>query len=366
MPIMSDFDKNPLSVLDRAVAEGALLFWISRTKLCVAHEGAARGIMRNHDAAFAEHSDFFDTVGGTFGPRAAQIALAERVKALVLARTDAWRALDWFAFAPSHAEWPRAGNEWMWRLYEPILAGAHRSRAFRAALMSTLDARIFGREGAAMNLGRRLRRFRYAWAFAVERERFKKASRAEGAEDILDIVFAAAPHADDAQLLEIYNSFVFAIVSSVALALGWAVHLAIVNDRREAPAHAIVLESLRLYPIAWYFERRTTRALEIEDVAVGAADVVAISPYAMHRSPVYWTAPTQFVPERWRSDTDRRAWMPFGAGPHMCVAGGFVIETVAAMAEAILQRSLVHRTIGSGPQVAAALAPPRFQLSFDA
>ena len=66
-----------------------------------------------------------------------------------------------------------------------------------------------------------------------------------------------------------------------------------------------------------------------------------IAPWVLHRHHAYWTDPAAFNPARFMPDAPpppRFAFMPFGAGPRICVGAQF------AMAEAVLVlASLIQR-----------------------
>ena len=66
-----------------------------------------------------------------------------------------------------------------------------------------------------------------------------------------------------------------------------------------------------------------------------------IAPWVLHRHQAFWTDPGAFNPARFMPEAPpppRFAFMPFGAGPRICVGAQF------AMAEAILVlASLVQR-----------------------
>lgn len=86
---------------------------------------------------------------------------------------------------------------------------------------------------------------------------------------------------------------------------------------------AIVLETLRLYPSIWSIPRNCLEDDKFSgfDIPKGAALVLHI--YALHRNPRYWDRPDSFYPERFlQPDPDRHpfAFLPFGSGPHQCVA----------------------------------------------
>lgn len=102
-----------------------------------------------------------------------------------------------------------------------------------------------------------------------------------------------------------------------------------------------VSEALRLYPPAHSVARTAARDEVLAGYAIPAGTTVLAAVWAMHRSPLHWSAPDEFDPRRFDLPSDqppgghRYAWMPFGAGPHTCVG----------MQLAMLEAPLVLATI---------------------
>ena len=96
---------------------------------------------------------------------------------------------------------------------------------------------------------------------------------------------------------------------------------------------AVVNETLRLFPAAFTVVRETINADRAGDIDLPPRSVVMIAPWVLHRHHKLWDEPEVFRPERFMPDQpapSRFAFMPFGAGPRICVGAQF------AMAEAIL------------------------------
>jgi cytochrome P450 len=57
---------------------------------------------------------------------------------------------------------------------------------------------------------------------------------------------------------------------------------------------------------------------------------VAIVPYILHRHRTLWEEPDAFIPERFlperRAAVDRFAYLPFGAGPRVCIGASFALQ----------------------------------------
>ena len=119
---------------------------------------------------------------------------------------------------------------------------------------------------------------------------------------------------------------------------------------------AVVDEAMRLHPPAWLITRRTTADMEFQGAHVPAGSLVIISPWIVHRHPTVWTDPEEFRPERFLTGEGvagagvRTAYIPFGAGPRMCIGRDF------AYAEAVLALASLCRAVRlspSGPPVRA-------------
>jgi cytochrome P450 len=62
---------------------------------------------------------------------------------------------------------------------------------------------------------------------------------------------------------------------------------------------------------------------------IPAGTVVTISPFLLHRHRLLWRDPDAFDPDRFlganRDAIDRFAYIPFGAGPRVCIGMGFAM-----------------------------------------
>lgn len=91
----------------------------------------------------------------------------------------------------------------------------------------------------------------------------------------------------------------------------------------------IIHESLRLYPPAWIIGRTALADDEILGHKINKGDNIMVSPYQMHRSPLYWENPNEFIPERFSADKMKEmhkfVYFPFGGGPRFCIGNNFAI-----------------------------------------
>ncbi|PDT06479.1 cytochrome P450 [Rhizobium chutanense] len=101
-------------------------------------------------------------------------------------------------------------------------------------------------------------------------------------------------------------------------------------------------EALRLYPPAPSINRAAitddvwTNA-KGEKVEIPADITVLIMPWTLHRHELYWEKPRAYMPERFlpenRGSIGRFQFLPFGAGPRVCIGATFALqEAVIALA----------------------------------
>jgi cytochrome P450 len=91
----------------------------------------------------------------------------------------------------------------------------------------------------------------------------------------------------------------------------------------------VLKETLRLYPPAYTFTRVALHDIEIGGYPVHKGETVMVAPYVLHRRPDYFANPEQFEPERFTPEHEkllpRYAYMPFGAGPRICIGNHFAM-----------------------------------------
>jgi cytochrome P450 len=108
----------------------------------------------------------------------------------------------------------------------------------------------------------------------------------------------------------------------------------------------VVKESMRLYPPTWALIPRVAA----QSVTIGGYELpkgawVYIYPWVLHRDGRFFADPERFEPERFKPDRaaliPQHAYIPFGAGPHVCIGNTFAtMEMVLALATIVTQRRL--------------------------
>jgi len=92
---------------------------------------------------------------------------------------------------------------------------------------------------------------------------------------------------------------------------------------------AVIEETLRLYPPAAMLSREAIGPDILAGRRIRASTVVTVSPFLLHRHRTLWKDPDAFDPNRFlganREAIDRYAYLPFGAGPRVCIGMGFAM-----------------------------------------
>ena len=109
---------------------------------------------------------------------------------------------------------------------------------------------------------------------------------------------------------------------------------------------AVVEEVLRLYPPAYsLFLRQATEDVDVAGAAIRAGDLVQVAPYSVHRDPRWFNDPQKFDPSRFLSKPTwpRYAYLPFGAGPRVCIGQNFALMEACLVIVTLLQRVVPER-----------------------
>ncbi len=183
--------------------------------------------------------------------------------------------------------------------------------------------------------------------------------------DLLSMLLLAededGKHMTDRQLRDEVVTIVLAGHETTANALTWAWYLLSQHPEIEAKMHAeidrvlagraptladlrqleytgmVFKETLRLYPPIPTYARQSLVPVELGGYALPAESIITISPHVFHRDPRWWDEPDAFRPERFAKENEkgiqRYAYLPFGAGPRVCIGNSFAdMEAVLLLA----------------------------------
>ncbi len=225
-------------------------------------------------------------------------------------------------------------------------------------------------------------RFRTEWTAMMDRVidmRSALGPPPEEARDLFDMLAAARdPETgrgfDRAELRDEVSTMIIAGHETTSTALFWACYIAAKLPELQAKiaeevrgvdlspgvaaealkrlvfTRAFVDEVLRLYPPAFLMVRVAREADSILGHSIAPGTVVSIAPWVIHRHHAYWTDPETFNPGRFLPGAKppaRFSYLPFGAGPRICVGAQFAL-TEAVLVLARLMQTFEFQLAGGG------------------
>ncbi len=105
----------------------------------------------------------------------------------------------------------------------------------------------------------------------------------------------------------------------------------------------VIKESMRLLPPVWMMERQNVEDDVLGGYTAKAGTVIGISPWVLHRDARVWPNPEGFDPDRWLPEIEktrpRYAYLPFGAGPRVCIGAGFAMTEAKVLLALIVRRA---------------------------
>ena len=127
---------------------------------------------------------------------------------------------------------------------------------------------------------------------------------------------------------------------------------------------AFVREVLRVHPPAWLLGRDTTVPVTLDErFTVPPRTAVLFSPYLLHHDPRWWDRPDHFDPQRWlgtRPPHAPYAYLPFGAGPRVCLGlhlGQLLLVRTAAHIATAFHLRLIRQPAAVPPKLGTLLLP---------
>lgn len=113
-------------------------------------------------------------------------------------------------------------------------------------------------------------------------------------------------------------------------------------------------EVLRLYPPAHSIGREVIGDVQLYGEKLPGHSIVLLSIYALHRNADLWPDPHRFDPLRFEkgqvANRDKYAWLPFGAGPRLCIGARFAAMEIPLVLAALLKRFSLHALPDSTPR----------------
>ncbi|MEU8076435.1 cytochrome P450 [Catellatospora citrea] len=133
-------------------------------------------------------------------------------------------------------------------------------------------------------------------------------------------------------------------------------------------AEAVVKEVLRLYPPVWLMTRTAYHSTTLANWSLNPGDEVLLNPYLIHRDPRWWQRPDEFDPSRWLTGrpAPRAAYLPFGAGPRVCVGSALAMRQLTLTTSRLAQAYTVasSNAVTAAPRFLGRLAPAGLRARF--
>ena len=111
---------------------------------------------------------------------------------------------------------------------------------------------------------------------------------------------------------------------------------------RLALVQQVIKESMRIYPPVPLMSRQVVAETKLDGHTVKVGTSLVMPIYAIHRHRKRWEDPDAFDPGRFAPGREakipRYQYMPFGAGPRICIGNAFAMIEATAMLATLLQR----------------------------
>jgi cytochrome P450 len=115
----------------------------------------------------------------------------------------------------------------------------------------------------------------------------------------------------------------------------------------------VLKESMRVYPPVPMLSRQAIADITIGGHAIKAGTSIVMPIYAIHRHHKRWRDPDVFDPTRFAPENEagisRYQYLPFGAGPRICIGMAFAMIEATAMLATLLQSVAFEPVAGHEP-----------------
>jgi cytochrome P450 len=235
---------------------------------------------------------------------------------------------------------------------------------------NVLDAYARTTESFAFALGSR-RRFQKAWSATIDAIVAARRNSQGAGSDLLGLLLSArdaetGEGLSEAEVRDQCSTMIVAGYETTARLLFWATYLLTLDVHEQSRLRAelaafppervgnlddllnwprlrqVLLESLRLYPPAAYMSRVAIADDVVAGEPVAPGTQIWISPWVLHRHRRFWDNPTAFMPDRFAGKlspwTSIGAFLPFGAGPRICIGATFAMAEAQIVLATLLSR----------------------------
>lgn len=113
-------------------------------------------------------------------------------------------------------------------------------------------------------------------------------------------------------------------------------------------------ETLRLFPPVGFMVRESAQTCPMRDKTVPQGASILISPWLIQRHRQWWQEPDAFNPDRYDDEATRaslrQAYLPFGAGPRVCIGAAFALQEAVLILSSLVGRYRLAAVPGHVPQ----------------
>ncbi len=111
---------------------------------------------------------------------------------------------------------------------------------------------------------------------------------------------------------------------------------------RLVETRAVIEEAMRLYPPVASLSREAIGPDDLCGRRIRKGALIIVSPWVLHRHTLLWRDPNRFDPSRFlpgaREAIDRFAYLPFGAGPRVCIGASFSLQEAVLVLATVMRR----------------------------
>jgi cytochrome P450 len=124
-----------------------------------------------------------------------------------------------------------------------------------------------------------------------------------------------------------------------------------IEDLKQLPyLDMVVKESMRILPSVWAYMREPQEDVRLGEHVLPKGCIAFISPYVLHHDARYFPEPERFMPERFSRENEkaipRGAYVPFAAGPRVCLGKSFAMMEARLVLATVIQRVRVELAPG--------------------
>jgi cytochrome P450 len=112
-----------------------------------------------------------------------------------------------------------------------------------------------------------------------------------------------------------------------------------VMDQRGSFAERVLRESMRILPASAYSQRVAAENVQVGPYRLNRGTTIIFSQFMTHHRPDLYPQPERFLPDRWlKLNPSAYEYLPFGAGPRMCLGASLAMRTLGSTLPPILTR----------------------------